>query len=123
MVVADAEDRYVGFVTRLVEEGQRDGSIRADADPRLVRMVVLGAVNWVYRWYREGGAWGTRPPGDRNLLTLAGRRVQPRDIVSFGQGSPLTFHQTFVRFAPTSRKPRCRHEPARARIDLGVAGT
>lgn len=52
-----AEERYVGVVTGLVAEGREDGSIRRDVDPRLARMVLLGAVNWVYRWYREGGIW------------------------------------------------------------------
>jgi AcrR family transcriptional regulator len=56
-IVQAAEERYVGVVTGLVEEGRADGSLRGDVDPRLARMVLLGAVNWVYRWYREGGSW------------------------------------------------------------------
>jgi hypothetical protein len=39
----------------MIEGGRADGSIRGDADPRLARMVVLGAANWVYRWYRPDG--------------------------------------------------------------------
>ena len=54
-VIAAAEARYAGIVTNLIEGGRRDGSLRADADPRLARMVVLGAANWVYRWYRPDG--------------------------------------------------------------------
>lgn len=53
--VAEAEERYVRIVTDLIEGGRADGSIRPDADPALARMVVLGAANWVYRWYRPGG--------------------------------------------------------------------
>jgi AcrR family transcriptional regulator len=56
-VIAGAEERYVARVTELVEEGRRDGSLRDDLDPRLARMVVLGAANWVYRWYRPDGPW------------------------------------------------------------------
>lgn len=54
-VIADAEERYVRIVANVIEGGRADGSIRPDTDPRLARMVVLGAANWVYRWYRPGG--------------------------------------------------------------------
>jgi len=54
-VIAEAENRYVRIVTDLIEGGRADGSIRGDADPMLARMVVLGAANWVYRWYRPDG--------------------------------------------------------------------
>lgn len=58
-VIAEAEARYAAAVTELIEEGRADGSIRPDADPRLARMVVLGAANWVYRWYRVDGEHDT----------------------------------------------------------------
>jgi AcrR family transcriptional regulator len=51
-----AEARYVDVITGLLAEGRADGSLRPDLDPLLTRMVLLGAVNWVYRWYRPGGA-------------------------------------------------------------------
>ena len=54
-VIADAEARYLAVVAELIEQGREDGSLRADADPRLARLVVLGAANWVYRWYSETG--------------------------------------------------------------------
>lgn len=54
--VEAAEERYVGVVTGLLEEGRADGSLRSDLDPLLARMALLGAANWVYRWYRPGGA-------------------------------------------------------------------
>jgi TetR/AcrR family transcriptional regulator, cholesterol catabolism regulator len=58
-VIAEAEERYAGIVTDLIDGGRRDGSLRADADPKLARMVVLGAANWVYRWYRPDGEHAT----------------------------------------------------------------
>jgi AcrR family transcriptional regulator len=58
-VIADAEARYAGIVTELIEGGRRDGSLRTDTDPKLARMVVLGAANWVYRWYRPDGEHAT----------------------------------------------------------------
>lgn len=58
-VIVDAEARYAAAVTDLIEEGRADGSIRPDADPKLARMVVLGAANWVYRWYGADGEHDT----------------------------------------------------------------
>ncbi len=55
--IALAEERYVGVVTGLVATGIADGSLRPALDARLARMTVLGAVNWVYRWYRTDGEW------------------------------------------------------------------
>jgi AcrR family transcriptional regulator len=53
-VVAAQELRYQRAVTQLVKDGQRQGLIRPDLDPKLVMFQVLGAVNWIYRWYQTG---------------------------------------------------------------------
>jgi TetR/AcrR family transcriptional regulator len=47
-----AERRYRG----LIDEGIRDGSI-APCDPKLAVFALLGAVNWVPKWYRADGEW------------------------------------------------------------------
>lgn len=48
------EDRktYQGYMRSLIEEGQRAGSFRADLDPPLASLAILGMVNWASRWYR-----------------------------------------------------------------------
>lgn len=46
---------YDDLVRELILDGQRDGSFKADMDPSLVSMAILGATNWVYRWYHEDG--------------------------------------------------------------------
>jgi hypothetical protein len=38
-------------------QGQREGLIDAALDPKLATKALLGAGNWINRWYREGGAW------------------------------------------------------------------
>jgi AcrR family transcriptional regulator len=53
-VVAAQELRYQRAVTQLVRDGQRQGLIRGDVDPKLVMFQVLGTVNWIYRWYQKG---------------------------------------------------------------------
>ena len=37
----------------MIDELKRDGHMPGDA--QLVRLLVLGAVNWTGRWYRDGG--------------------------------------------------------------------
>jgi AcrR family transcriptional regulator len=43
---------YERGMLELIVEGQRSGDIRRDLDARLSCMAVLGAANWVHRWYR-----------------------------------------------------------------------
>ncbi|NNH70441.1 TetR/AcrR family transcriptional regulator [Nocardia uniformis] len=36
----------------LIADGQSDGSIRTDIDPRSARMLIIGALNWAPEWWR-----------------------------------------------------------------------
>jgi AcrR family transcriptional regulator len=47
--------RFEAAVLAIVEEGIRKGDLRADLDARVVTYAVLGAVNWMHRWYRPDG--------------------------------------------------------------------
>lgn len=46
---------YADVLTELISEAQRAGLVKAGTDPHLATLAVLGAVNWVYRWYRPDG--------------------------------------------------------------------
>jgi AcrR family transcriptional regulator len=46
-------DRYDALWQRLIDDLKREGHMPGDA--QLVRLLVLGAVNWTGRWYRDGG--------------------------------------------------------------------
>jgi AcrR family transcriptional regulator len=48
---------YEAGLASVIADGQRAGQIDPDLDPKLVTKALLGAGNWVNRWYREGGAW------------------------------------------------------------------
>jgi AcrR family transcriptional regulator len=48
---------YEDGLASVIADGQRAGQIDPDVDPKLVTKALLGAGNWVNRWYREGGAW------------------------------------------------------------------
>lgn len=47
-------DRYNRMFEELFAEGVRTGELR-NLDPTLATRVVLGAANWLYRWYRPDG--------------------------------------------------------------------
>jgi AcrR family transcriptional regulator len=46
---------YTAVLAELIDEAQRDGVVKPGVDPHLATLAVLGAVNWVYRWYRPDG--------------------------------------------------------------------
>ncbi|MEK6768462.1 MAG: TetR/AcrR family transcriptional regulator [Gemmatimonadota bacterium] len=52
--VVAARDRYERGVRAIVEEGMRGGEFRA-ADPKIATFAILGAINWIARWYRPEG--------------------------------------------------------------------
>jgi TetR/AcrR family transcriptional regulator len=47
-------DRYERLLRELVAEGSRTGELR-EADPQVAVFAILGAINWIARWYRPGG--------------------------------------------------------------------
>jgi TetR/AcrR family transcriptional regulator len=49
-------DRFERGLRALVKEGIEDGSI-VPCDPKLAIFVVLGAMNWVAKWFKPSGAW------------------------------------------------------------------
>jgi AcrR family transcriptional regulator len=46
-------DRYERGVRDLISGGQREGTVRP-GEPKLQTFALLGALNWVARWYRPG---------------------------------------------------------------------
>jgi len=52
--VVAKRDRFDRGIPRLVREGMRSGAF-APGDPKLVSFAILGAVNWITRWYDPKG--------------------------------------------------------------------
>lgn len=48
-------DRYEREIRHIVDSGIRDGSFRR-VDAKVAAFAILGAINWVARWYRPEGA-------------------------------------------------------------------
>lgn len=47
---------YQAVFRTLVEQAAQAGLVRAEVEPRLAALSILGSTNWVYRWYRPDGA-------------------------------------------------------------------
>lgn len=51
--IVQKRDKYERGVRDLIAEGQRQGLVRS-GEPKLQAFALLGALNWVARWYRPG---------------------------------------------------------------------
>ena len=61
----------------LVTEGIEDGSI-IECDPKLAIFNVLGAINWVPKWYRDDGHWSAADVAE-SLVDLTIRSIAAAD--------------------------------------------
>jgi len=54
-VFLDSARRFETAVRKIIDDGIRNGEFKSDLDPRMVTYTILGAVNWMHRWYSPGG--------------------------------------------------------------------
>lgn len=52
--VIAARDRYERALRRMIERGIEEGEFRA-LDAKIAVFAILGAINWIARWYRQEG--------------------------------------------------------------------
>lgn len=97
-------DRFERGLRALVKEGIEDGSV-VPCDPKLAIFVVLGAMNWVAKWFRPSGPW--KP----EQITLALSQIFERTISS----SPAAALARDVGELPTHRSPLAASPPSLAR--------
>jgi len=55
-------DAYAALWRRLLTKAQKAGALRSDVDLGLMRMLLLGALNWSVEWYQ---------PGKKSIATIA----------------------------------------------------
>lgn len=53
--VIAARDRYERSLRKIIDQGVKDGEFRP-VDSKIAVFVILGAINWIARWYRPEGA-------------------------------------------------------------------
>ncbi|GMA64032.1 TetR/AcrR family transcriptional regulator [Alicyclobacillus fastidiosus] len=54
-VIARMSDEYLNLVTQILREGVQSGEFHV-TEPRVTALAILGACNWVYRWYQQSGS-------------------------------------------------------------------
>lgn len=57
-------DAYETQWMRLLKHLRKQGLVRADIDLHLLRLVALGAINWVSTWYSAGGRYSLEDIGN-----------------------------------------------------------
>lgn len=78
-VVVDQEAAYKRAVFELIADGQREGTVREDIDPQIATMALLGAANWVYRWYGGDGKTPAEQIAEQFELILGDALSPTRD--------------------------------------------
>src|SRR5581483_4794277 len=53
--IIQERDRYDQLLRTLIEQGQSEGVVCPELDPKVTALAILGMVNWIYQWYRPGG--------------------------------------------------------------------
>jgi AcrR family transcriptional regulator len=48
-------DRYDRILRMLISEGQEEGFVCPDVDPKLTALAAMGMINTIYQWYRPTG--------------------------------------------------------------------
>ncbi len=79
--VVAARDRYERALRTVIEEGVRRGEFRAP-DAKIATFAILGAINWIARWYDPDGAIAPPELGARFAEHLVGGLTNGRRSAS-----------------------------------------
>lgn len=53
-LIIEKRDRYEKIFTDVLDEGVSSG-VFEEYDPKMVKMIIFGAVNWMFHWYSKSG--------------------------------------------------------------------
>ena len=62
--IVAGRDRYEHLLRELISDGVAAGTFR-QVDPKVAVFAILGAINWIARWYRPGGGMTGTELGER----------------------------------------------------------
>jgi len=55
-IIVEKRDRFERGMRKMIADGMVNGSFRK-GDEKLAAFMILGAINWITKWYREGGTY------------------------------------------------------------------
>ncbi|MEW6471375.1 MAG: TetR/AcrR family transcriptional regulator [Actinomycetota bacterium] len=54
-VIIDQRDKYDRHLREMIQQGQREGTLCGDIDPKITAIAMLGMMNTIYQWYHLDG--------------------------------------------------------------------
>lgn len=75
----ELRDRYEALWAAMLSLLARHGAIRKDVDLNLLRLIGLGALNWVATWFNENGRYSLEDIGDFVWLIINSAFVVPSE--------------------------------------------
>jgi AcrR family transcriptional regulator len=66
----EARRQYEQTWIDLIAQGQAEGVLRADVDPKMTAYGILGMINWMHQWYRPGGRFNAAEIGEQYAATV-----------------------------------------------------
>lgn len=71
--IVHKRDRYDKMLRKMISEGQDQGLVCPDIDPKLATLAIMGMINTIYQWYRPTGRLRSRYIGSvyADLVTRA----------------------------------------------------
>jgi AcrR family transcriptional regulator len=90
--VIAGRDRFEGVLRSVVMEGIRSGDFRS-VDPKVVVFGILGAVNWIAKWYRPGGGLQPADLGEAFAEYLLCGLMEPTGRLEEGPGERAGEHK------------------------------
>ncbi|MFN3256502.1 MAG: TetR/AcrR family transcriptional regulator [Ilumatobacter sp.] len=77
----EMDRRYVRLLSQIIDEGRTSGLFGPSTNPTLSAMALIGSLNWMTRWYEQGGQLSAEELADQiastflgGLITRTGRR-------------------------------------------------
>jgi AcrR family transcriptional regulator len=116
--IVEARDLYDKMLRELFREGQNEGVVCPDVNPKLATLATLGMCNWVYQWFRPGGPLKPAEVADQFAdLVVAGVACTPKTHSPGHRAQlgalPTDFARSFA--APTPKpKPKAAKKRAAA---------
>ncbi|WP_156289640.1 TetR/AcrR family transcriptional regulator [Oceanobacillus salinisoli] len=80
-VVAEKREEYAGYFEKLIIEG-KEAKIFQDVDVKIVRNIILGAMNWLLQWYSPNGKLNSDEMADVVSNYLLRMLLESDDIVT-----------------------------------------
>jgi AcrR family transcriptional regulator len=76
--IAESPKHYERLWHRILQDGIKAGELRDDLDVKVVTYAILGAMNWMYKWYEQHGRLSMREVANIFARTfLDGLLVKP----------------------------------------------